>query len=182
MAGCGRTSVAPAGAIDAEKNVIHGFRAMYRFLAARTRELLAKDGPIERLASHRVRVAHRSTSGYGAALQRWLRSGRGSAPAAPRGEPWLSTERRSLARLDIPRLYTHPASTDLETVDGKRVPGWFVVGGLERARRRLGALSPADLDARCQIIRASLALTAVARKLEPSGGHGRVGGGRSNRK
>ena len=163
--------------------VVQGFREMYELLLSRRRELAAPGGPLEALLGRReIRVVFHATRIYGLLLKRLgaprhLRSGversletdllsrfyLGAAAGPP--EPWwrpvLAAELAALERLDIPRFVVRADRRDLPLAGGGAVPEAFAETALDRVRRRLAALSPADLELQTELIRASLSMTAL---------------------
>ncbi len=153
-----------------------GFRSAYRLLLDRRDELLAADGPLAPFADAEVRVVIRPTRAYGMmlmetfhpqvlgdALERDILLDRIWAGVGER--PWLErvvpSERRDLARGDIPLFTARPGSRDLWASEGERVPELFADTGMERARRRVAAMSEEDLERQAWLIRATLAVPAL---------------------
>lgn len=166
----------PVAAEDHTAEVEAGFRSAYRLLLARRDELLSADGPLARFADAEVRVVVRPTRAYGMmlmetfhpqvlgdALERDILLDRIWAGVGER--PWLERvvpyERRDLARGDIPLFTARPGSRDLWAAEGERVPELFAESGMERARRRVAAMSEEDLERQAWLIRATLAVPAL---------------------
>ena len=113
-----------------------GFRATWRFLAARRDELLAR---IETLAGAEVRFFARATQRYVLILQGAL------APASLDDgggllAPLLDSERRDLAQGDVPVFLARPGGRELYDARGRCVDGFFVEPSLDECARRIAAL------------------------------------------
>jgi type 2 lantibiotic biosynthesis protein LanM len=166
---------------DHTGDLVAGFEQVYRLLLAHRDDLLGADGPVAAFAADELRVILRPTQLYGRLLQEshhpdvlrdaldrdrlfdrlwgWVES----VPSLARVIP---DEQADLRRGDIPVFTTRPESRDLWASDGRRIPDYFDVSGLELVRRRLGALGDADLGQQVWIIRSSLAATSATS--EPS--------------
>lgn len=117
--------------------VLDGFTATYRLLAAVRDELLAPDGPVTAFAADEIRVVLRPTRTYlrlrDAALHTdalqdgldterlhdWLWSGVAELPLLA---ATVAAERADLARRDVPMFTTTVDSRDLWTSRGRRLP------------------------------------------------------------
>lgn len=150
--------------------VLDGFTATYRLLAAVRDELLAPDGPVTAFAADEIRVVLRPTRTYlrlrDAALHTdalqdgldterlhdWLWSGVAELPLLA---ATVAAERADLARRDVPMFTTTVDSRDLWTSRGRRLPGLLARSGLAEARRRLGRLGEADLERQRWLVRAA---------------------------
>ena len=145
--------------LDHADDLRAGFRRMYDLFIEHSAELAADDGPLAAFADTAVRVLLRPTASYGALLlesyhphflgnalerQRFLDRLWGGLVQRPFLEPLIPTEQAELAAGDIPHFTTRPDSRDLWTSPGERLPDFFEDSGLERVKRRLGALSPED--------------------------------------
>ncbi|HEV7921683.1 MAG TPA: type 2 lanthipeptide synthetase LanM, partial [Thermoanaerobaculia bacterium] len=142
-----------------------GFRRMYALLSEH-REALA--GQLSAFADCEMRLLFRNTAHYGAAqlesfhphvLGHGLDRDRlfdGLWTLAVR-RPFLRTlaaaELEDLNRGDIPLFVTHPASRDVFHWRGERFADFFAESGLDRARRKIAALSPADQERQVAVIR-----------------------------
>lgn len=145
--------------LDYTEDLRAGFGRMYDLLCAHREALAADDGPLAAFAGTQVRVLCRPTAAYVALLlesyhphllgnaldrQRFLDHLWGIAEKRPFMEPLVPAEQADLAGGDIPYFTTRPESRDVWTSSGERLSDFFEDSGLERARRRLLALSPDD--------------------------------------
>lgn len=167
-------------------DVIAGFDAAYRSLLARRARLGDAGGFLDRLRGRRVRFILRNTSLYATAIERtlhprWLRDGaerafeldvlaRTMLPLDERPAIWpaLAAEQASLEQLDVPYFAVATDSRDLPLPTGEVVRDVFRASAHEEVRRRLDALSDADREAQCALVRATFA-AAGARELAPPG-------------
>ncbi|MET9466748.1 type 2 lanthipeptide synthetase LanM family protein [Streptomyces sp. NPDC006544] len=161
-----------------------GFEDCYRLLLAGRDELLPA---LDAFADDEVRTVLRNTSAYKAVLEEsfhpdLLRDGLDRAylmeALDPDGEgdaAVLASERRQLARGDVPSFTARPAGTALSDDDGVVAEGFFRRSGLETARRRLAALSEEHLREQLWFVRASQAtreLGGHAQERGPAGPRG----------
>lgn len=152
--------------------VLDGFRAGYDALAAHREQLLAADGPFGWCRAEENRVVLRPTHHYATALDesthpvlladprrgRVVRDSLGVAtPARPGWHRLVDAEIADLDRGDIPVFTGVPGSRALWTSDGVRVDDVCDSGGLERARRTVVGMGPADRRVQEWVIAASLA-------------------------
>lgn len=159
-----------------------GFTSLYRLLWEHRDALLAEDGPLAHFANDAVRVIVRPTHTYATLLtesfhpdvlrhaldrDRLLDRLWAGVVSAPYLARLIPAEREDLLKGDIPLFTTHPASTDLWTSTGQRLPDVLPEPGLASVHRRLRQFSEADLARQLWIIRTSL--TALAPHLGGSG-------------
>lgn len=148
-----------------------GFRDAYRFWVRRREELLAPGGPLACFAGDPVRAVLRPTQVYGLlltesfhpdvlrdALDRdllfdrlWV--GIEEQPVMARVIP---AEHRDLHDGDIPAFTACPASVDLWTSRGERIPDFFPEPSFSSVRRRISAMDEADLERQTTLLRLSL--------------------------
>jgi len=146
-----------------------GYGAMYNFILRRRDQLLVEDGPLKSFKKVLTRVVIRPTSFYGLVIQKSLRSDRLS-----NGFDWslafeqlpllhneiteseqhtiTSSERRSLARLDVPLFISSPDSRHIEGSGGIEVPNYYSESSLSRQVNQIRALSIADCKRQKAII------------------------------
>jgi type 2 lantibiotic biosynthesis protein LanM len=139
-------------AADHLDELLAGYRAAYRAVAAHSGELLAPGGPIDQLAGLPVRVIQRNTWSYHRIAQASLAPRLLADPA--RRAAWLgglidaahgdaeravaAREIAALARLDVPYFLCASDGEDLLAPDGSAVArGWFDGAALDRVRRRI---------------------------------------------
>ncbi|MCG8460574.1 MAG: DUF4135 domain-containing protein [Holophagales bacterium] len=137
-----------------------GFRRTARFLHQHRRTLLARGGPIERLAHCPSRFLLRPSRVYGALLRRsiepeHLRSAEHhrrcfevlhrAATEEAQGA-LVDAEIHALSNFDLPRLETLPGSDHLSLDNGIRVPGALAEPGLALVRRRLEGLDEREVE------------------------------------
>lgn len=151
--------------------VLRGFRSTYRLLARLRGELLAPDGPLAGFAEAETRVLVRGTSAYvhlthHAYHPDFLRSGLDRSRLWDR--LWAEADRKpllrrivpaeitDLARGDVPRFVTRPASVDVFAGAGRRIEGLIQEPGLELVRRTIAGLGEEDLERQTWIVRAAL--------------------------
>ena len=157
--------------LDHADDLRAGFRRMYDLFAEHRAELAADDGPLTPFAGTVVRVLLRPTASYGALLlesyhphflgnalerQRFLDRLWSGVTQRPFLEPLIPSELRDLASGDIPHFTTRPDSRDLWTSSGERLRDFFEDSGLERVKRRLGALSLEDRARQEEVIAKAL--------------------------
>jgi type 2 lantibiotic biosynthesis protein LanM len=148
-----------------------GFRDAYRLLMRRREELLAPGSPVARFAGDPVRAVLRPTQVYGLlltesfhpdvlrdALDRdllfdrlWV--GIEDQPAIARV---IAAEHSDLHLGDIPAFTACPASVDLWTSRGERIPGFFPEPSFLAVQRRIATLDEADLERQATLLRLSL--------------------------
>lgn len=168
----------PAPPADHVDDIVTGFARMYEWLGAHSESLLAPAGPLARLARERVRFIARPSSVYDYVLRRSLRCealrdggarsieldllARGLLHLSPALWSLLRVEQLALEQLDIP-IFTVRGDGTRVALDGRdgeaegaELPA--ARSGLDVARSRLAALSPADLARQSQVIRSSFAL------------------------
>jgi lantibiotic modifying enzyme len=178
---------AGAGAARADRytdQIVAGYRDGYQILRERGAELLARGGPLARLAAARTRVVLRPTEVYRAALA-------SASGALPPGTPPLplrpaaralvaEAERRALARGDVPVFHARPGGTDLLAAGKVLVTRCFQRSAIEVIARRLDRLGRAEDRRMTELIRAALALDGLRRDLG-TGARGRAGRRRRSR-
>lgn len=141
-----------------------GFRRLYALLAEHREELAAR---LETFAGCEMRLLFRNTMHYGAvqlesfhphALSNGLDRERlfdGLWTLTVR-RPFLrvlaAAELEDLHRGDIPLFVMEPESRDAVHWRGQRFPDFFAESGLARARRKIAALSPSDLERQVAVI------------------------------
>jgi type 2 lantibiotic biosynthesis protein LanM len=144
-----------------------GFRRLYALLAANVDAFIEQ---LDMFAGSEMRLLFRNTMQYGTvllesfhphalgnALERdrlfdslWLFHAK--RPFLARVSEW---ERADLHNGDIPLFVTSAGSRDALHWRGERLPGFFADSGIERARRRVRALSRVDCERQVAIIRDS---------------------------
>lgn len=142
-----------------------GFRRLYALLAEH-RESFAKE--LDSFAGCEMRLLFRNTMHYGAALLESYHPhvlGNGLdrdrlfdglwtlAVRRPFLRALAASELADLHRGDIPLFVTTPDSRDAVHWRGERFAGFFAENGLDRARRKVASLSPADLERQVAVIR-----------------------------
>lgn len=163
-------------------DMLAGFDALYRCMAAHEHELAAPSGPIAAFADDEIRVLLRPTRAYFRLLDESFHPDVLRDPAdrqhlferlrdvdspihIPRGA--FEAECRELWRADIPMFTTTPSSLRLEC-DGERLPEALPESGLARALRRIAALGEDDRARQSWLVAASLAtLPSSYRAAEP---------------
>jgi type 2 lantibiotic biosynthesis protein LanM len=148
-----------------------GFRAAYRLLMRRREELLAPGSPVARFAGDPMRAVLRPTQVYGLLLSEsfhpdvlrdaldrdllfdrlWV--GIEEQPAIARA---IAAEHCDLHAGDIPAFTACPASADLWTSRGERIPGFFPEPSFLAVQRRIATLDEADLERQTALLRLSL--------------------------
>jgi type 2 lantibiotic biosynthesis protein LanM len=156
--------------------LVAGFGDMYQLLLRHREALLAEAGPLARFAEDEIRLIVRDTRSYALllfesfhphllrnALDRdrhfdrlWL-----GVEARPFLTRAISAERNDLLRGDIPMFTTQAGTRDVWSSDGEHIADLLDEAGLELVRRRVRALSEADLAQQTWFIRASMATLAV---------------------
>ncbi|HEX3760041.1 MAG TPA: type 2 lanthipeptide synthetase LanM [Kofleriaceae bacterium] len=162
----------PVRAADHLDDLLAGYRALYRAVAARRDELLAPGGPIDALAGLLVRVIQRNTWSCYRITQASLAPRLLADPA--RRAAWLDgllaearsdaeravarSEIAALARLDVPYFLCRTGGDDLLAPDGSVVArGWFDGAALDRVRRRIRDAGDAPGAAREDLVRSAFA-------------------------
>ncbi|MBV9211980.1 MAG: type 2 lantipeptide synthetase LanM family protein, partial [Acidobacteria bacterium] len=164
--------------LDYAEEIAGGFSTIYSLLLKHRDELLASDGLLARFAEDEVRAIVRATRVYGMLLQEsshpdmqrdalelerfydrlWL--GRDENRFLPQVIPH---ERRDLLAGDIPMFTTQPATRDVWSSAGKRIPNFLSDTGLSLVEQRLRKFSEEDLSRQVWFIRASLATLTLSR-------------------
>ena len=155
-----------------------GFARMYRTLVRHSAALLDSQ-PLRSLRAAPVRVVLRATRTYGALTrsawnaatsrrsieslaERDLRSlDRGRWPAAVR-----KSEARAMARLDVLRFTSAARKGELRDGDGMTLADAIGEDGWTRARRWLTNANERDLEERLAVIRATLQLATLRRRMQ----------------
>jgi type 2 lantibiotic biosynthesis protein LanM len=160
-----------AGVLQYGEEILAGFTAAWRLLAAHREELLAPGGLIDRFANDEVRAILRPTMSYVRLLQEschphvlqtalerdrlydrlWE-----AAPATAVPDAVITAEREDLWRGDVPVFTTRPGSRDLWDSRGRRIPEACDEPSLDSVRHRLREMDAADLDRQTWFLRASL--------------------------
>lgn len=160
-------------------NLVAGFTGVYRLLLRQRSELL--DRFLPRFADAEVRVLLRTTRLYASMLadsthpdvlrdaceferlldRLWIGS-----RELPHLLELIPAERADLQQGDIPRFTAHPASRDLLTSRGERLPAFLPQASLQQARQRVLQLSARDLERQTWIIEASFA--SLSQQTHPS--------------
>jgi len=166
-----------------------GFAEVYRLLARHREELLAPGGLIARFADDPVRAVLRATRVYGLllgesyhpdvlrdALDRDLLFDRlwVGVDELPDLARVAAAEHRDLRGGDIPSFTSRPSSTGLWTSRGERIPDFFRETALTSVRRRLQALSEADLRRQLALLRLALGTQLLNRDDVGWQGYGEV--------
>ncbi|MCU1245123.1 MAG: lantibiotic modification protein [Acidobacteria bacterium] len=141
-----------------------GFRRLYALMMEH-REALSER--LEAFAGCEIRLLFRNTMHYGAALLESFHPhalGSGLDRDSLFDGLWTLTVRRPFLRQlsaaeladlnggDIPLFVTEPGSRDVVHWRGQRFANFFAESGLARSRRKLAALSPADLERQVAVI------------------------------
>lgn len=165
---CPRLHGQSVQALDYIDSIITGFTATYRLLSKLREEFLADVLP--RFAHDTVRFIARATRMYGMLLREsfhpnmlrdalkrerffdrlWM-----AAETQTYLARLITAERKDLLRGDIPMFTTHPASCDLFSSEGVRIPEFFEKPGLELVKQRMHMLNEEDLQQQIWIIRAA---------------------------
>jgi type 2 lantibiotic biosynthesis protein LanM len=179
---------------DYERELVHGFESMYRFLIQRSATLLAPGSPFHALRRAEVRYVHRHTSLYSYVLRalqqpRFCRDGaersmqieqlallslRNAAHDGRAGwrEIW-NAERACMERGDVPQFSVMAGGDTLILSAERNLPGWFEQPGHDRAVQRLQGFGDAHLSLQVDLIRSSLRSRAPRREPAASAGAGR---------
>ncbi|PVZ14564.1 type 2 lanthipeptide synthetase LanM [Actinomycetospora cinnamomea] len=155
--------------------LLAGFAATYRFLLAHREDLLGPTGPLAALRGAHTRIIVRPTEIYGRVLGLLSRSSRRLADGVDAGlvaevlarpqlamftrplpGPVLESERRALARLDVPVFSAPVDGTTLCGEDGLEVPGWFPRSSWDLLTERVAAMSEAALGDHLDFLLAAL--------------------------
>lgn len=158
--------------------VLRGFDAMYRLLAARRDALLAPHGPLRGVQALPVRFVFRPTAVYAAALRRCtapdaLRDGARqgilldvlarpflASPQCPAEWPVLVAEQQALEQLDVPCFSVTAGARALVVDSDCTVPDYFASSGLAALQRVAGTLDEGDLAVQRAIVLGSLLAAA----------------------
>jgi type 2 lantibiotic biosynthesis protein LanM len=153
--------------------IVGGFTRVYRLLADHRETLLAADGPLAAFHADEVRILLRATQVYSTLLQEsyhpnllrnaldrdrfldrlWMAVE--NFPYLQRVLPW---ERNEMQEGDIPLFVTRPASRDLWSGTGERIPEFFVRSGWELVERRVRQLGEEDLRRQAWFITSTLGM------------------------
>jgi type 2 lantibiotic biosynthesis protein LanM len=157
--------------------ILAGFTRVYRILVAHRETLLAVDGPLAAFASDEVRILLRATQVYSTLLQesyhpnilrnaldrdRFLDRLWMAVENMPYLRRVISCEREELLRGDIPLFVTRPASRDLWSGTGERIPEFFVRSGWELVERRLRQMGEEDLGRQAWFVTSTLGMLPAA--------------------
>jgi lantibiotic modifying enzyme len=174
--------------VDHEKALLDGFRLAYDTITRRRAEFT---GLLTAFADVEVRVAVRHSRGYVSLLAESTRPellrdalDRDAAfdllwtESTHHPLRWLVCrhEQADLWAMDVPLFTARPASADLWSSDGQRLPYVLTASGLATARDRVGAMG--DVDRRDQewVISAALATRAPAGEHRGTATHGSLTG------
>ncbi|HVU71059.1 MAG TPA: type 2 lanthipeptide synthetase LanM family protein, partial [Ktedonobacteraceae bacterium] len=150
--------------------LLQGFREMYRLLMQRKDALLA--GPLQLFAEDSTRIIIRPTNTYAVLLhegthpnllrnmldrdsffdQLWLSIG-----ARPELKRVIAAEQADLHSGDIPIFTSRPATRDIFTSRGERIPDFCAAPALEQVTSCLDGLNELDLERQLWFIEATLA-------------------------
>ena len=165
---CPKLNGRSAPASDYIDSLIHGFTLVYRLLCEQREAFLTECLP--RFARDEVRFIARATHSYAVFLaesfhpnmlrdamkrERFFEKLRLCVERQPYLARLISAEREDLGRGDIPLFTACPASRDLYTSQGRRIPAFFEESGLELVQRRLQQLDEQDLQRQVWMIRAA---------------------------
>lgn len=144
-------------------DIAQGFADLYRQIVQHRAAILAPDGPLGAMAGCPVRYLFRDTRIYIQILRRSL-AGDSAVDGAdfdiglerlaralclstsePVHVPLVDAEKAALRAGDVPRFRMATDATDVADQDGLVVPAMLDQSALDRARRRIAALSPDDL-------------------------------------
>lgn len=149
------------------RSIESGFRRMYALLAENADAFLAQ---LDAFAGCEMRLLFRNTMHYGTVTLESLHPhALGNALDRDRlfdglwtfhaRRPFLRDlaeyERADLHNGDIPLFVTRPESRDAMHWSGERLADFFADSGLDRARRKVRALSPSDCERQVAVIRDS---------------------------
>jgi type 2 lantibiotic biosynthesis protein LanM len=173
------------------EEVIDGFTATYRLLAAAREELLAPEGPVRRFGNDKVRLILRPTVTYALSLVEsyhpdvlrdaldrdrlfdhlWIPRERDSVRSVV-----CASEHRDLTRGDIPLFTMCPSTGHVWDADGFLFPGLLDRPVMASVQDRLRGMGEEDLARQLWFIRASFTAlsadpepTAPVRRLSPAG-------------
>lgn len=150
-----------------------GFTEAYRLLMAKRDLLVARDGPLAKLARAPMRLVFRDTRVYFSLLKQSLepnvtregvdRSIQLSALnrilciSQPRSRhlPVVTAELLSLEQLDIPAFTLFPETCALNSGRSCIDPEYFSASGYDRVREKAAQLSLADCEEQCEFIRST---------------------------
>ena len=167
---------APARAVEHLEALLEGYRAMHARLRASREELLAAEGPLERLSGLPVRYIHRDTwtcyrlAQAGLAPSLLTHPERREAafasllhttslhPQAEAEQAVVREEVEALRRLDVPYFLCHTGGRALLGADGRLLREDFFEGeALSRARQRLREVEAFPLARHEALLRSTLA-------------------------
>jgi type 2 lantibiotic biosynthesis protein LanM len=166
----------PARAVEHLEALLEGYRAMHARLRASGPELLAADGPLERLSGLPVRYIHRDTwtcyrlTQAGLAPSLLTHPGRREAafasllhaasphPEAEAEQAVAREEVEAMRRLDVPYFLCRTEGSALLGADGRPVwEGFFEGNALARARQRLREVESFPLARHEDLLRSTFA-------------------------
>jgi len=170
--------------LDYREEILDGFAHTYSLLLKHRNELLSDDGPVARFAEDEVCAFLRSSRTYRRLLREsyhpdvlrdaldrdrlfdllWV-----EVADDPDLTKIIEIERNDLLRGDIPQFTSRPASRDLWTGAGERIPEFFAESSMSIVRRRVSQLSHEDCERQAWIIHASLATLPMNEKTENRG-------------
>ncbi len=155
---------------------LDGFSEMYRFLAARRAQLLARGGPLEAMFSTRARVLLRNTREYISALNRSLHprylKDAGQRPVMLR--EWvgrdslglsaeiLDEEAEALGNLNVPYFKVNVKQTALRAEGGASLEGYFHIAGREVVTGRLRQMDDTGLQRQTGFLKSLLTLWSLS--------------------
>ncbi len=160
--------VAPAPYAD---DVACGFRRIYCYLMDNQTAYLASDGPLGRIANHRVRMVVRDTQVYASLLEKsWHPTLLGkvddlvvhllhlwrAAEATPSTIPLFLYELEQLLAGDVPYFTQAPKELHATTAEGQRTGYQLDQSGFAAMQDRLRRLSVPDLELQIWIMRGTL--------------------------
>jgi type 2 lantibiotic biosynthesis protein LanM len=157
--------------LDHGADIATGFTGVYKTLMRHRGELLAAGGVLSGFANDDVRAIRRPTNSYVTTIaesqhpdvlrdaldrdrlfdQMWVRT-----KIQPELERLTPAEVRDLRRGDVPFFSTKPASADIWTSDGRRIPEFFEMPSIDAVGTRLTQLSDDDLSRQLWFISASM--------------------------
>jgi len=157
--------------LDYRREIVRGFRQIYRLLQEQRDSMLKVGGPIENFSKDSIRVILRGTNIYANLLsgshhpdfmhdaldrdrffdQLWI-----AHEDLDGMEFVFAAERDDLWREDIPYFTTKADSQDLWSSSGKRSINYFGRSGYELVRDQLFALNEKDLERQAWFVEASL--------------------------
>lgn len=167
-------------AADHGKMIKEGFTQAYRHLAANKLEL---SKALQAFANDEIRVIFRGTIFYTHLLDESRHPAlllsedniaghfatiKESSKDYAVGALLVEHEIPSLQRRDVPLFTCLVGGTDLIVDDERRLPGFFVLSGLDAVRQQLAALSERDLHRQLWIIDKALKLAGTASKGPPA--------------